>query len=172
MTVSLNRNLDHIRLEIKDLKAKKHGEVDEFDHNNGESNYLVLFNDHRILLKDYADETSSTYGSSCIELQDIKYLVEYLLFYIDKYRSKLLLSKQHQYLFMKTSADPFLTLSEFSIYLGNAFEKYGSKRMSCNDIRKALVTFVLSLIIIYLNPQNYLQKNSHTPQARVLRVKG
>ena len=44
---------------------------------------------------------------------------------------------------MKASGDPFLTLSEFSIYLGNAFEKYGSKRITCNDIQKALVTFVL-----------------------------
>ena len=59
------------------------------------------------------------------------------------YRSKLLPSKQHQYLFMKASGDPFLTSSEFSIYLGNAFEKYGSKCITCNDIQKALVTFVL-----------------------------
>ena len=122
VTVSPNRNLDHMRLEIKDLRAKKNREEDEFDHNNAESNYLVLLNDGRILLKDYVFKTSSTYGSSCLELQDIEYLVEYLLLYIDKYRSKLLLSKQHQYLFMKASGDPFLTSSEFSIYLGNAFE--------------------------------------------------
>ena len=143
VTVSPNRNLDHMRLEIKDLRAKKNREEDEFDHNNAESNYLVLLNDGRILLKDYVFKTSSTYGSSCLELQDIEYLVEYLLLYIDKFRSKLLLSKQHQYLFMKASGDPFLTSSEFSIYLGSAFEKYGSKHITCNDIRKALVTFVL-----------------------------
>ena len=143
VTVSPNRNLDHMRLEIKDLRAKKNREEDEFDHNNAESNYLVLLNDGRILLEDYVFKTSSTYGSSCLELQDIEYLVEYLLLYIDKFRSKLLLSKQHQYLFMKASGDPFLTSSEFSIYLGNAFEKYGSERITCNDIRKALVTFVL-----------------------------
>ena len=142
VTVSPNRNLHHMRLEIKDLRAKKNREEDEFDHNNAESNYLVLLNDGQILLKDYVFKTSSTYGSSCLGLQDIEYLVEYLLLYIDKYRSKLLLSKQ-QYLFMKASGDPFLTSSEFSIYLGNAFEKYGSKCIICNDIRKALVTFVL-----------------------------
>ena len=128
---------------MKDLRAKKNREEDEFDHNNAESNYLVLLNDGQILLKDYVFKTSSTYGSSCLELQDIEYLVEYLLLYIDMYHSKLLLLKQHQYLFMKASGDPFLTSSEFSIYLGNAFEKYGSKHITCNDIRKALVTFVL-----------------------------
>ena len=106
-----------MRLEIKDLTAKKNREEDEFDHNNAESNYLVLLNDGRILLKDYVFKTSSTYGSSCLELQDIEYLVEYLLLYIDMYRSKLLLSKQHQYLFMKASGDPFYLYLNFQYTL-------------------------------------------------------
>ena len=73
VTVSPNRNLDHMRLEIKDLRPKKNKE-DKFDYNNAESNYLVLLNDGQILLEDYVFKTSSTYGSSCLELQDINTL--------------------------------------------------------------------------------------------------
>ena len=143
VTVSPNRNLDHMRLEIVDLRWKRDVKIHELSHSDAESNYLVLLNDGRILLKDYVFKTASTYGSSCLELQDIGYLTEYLLIYVDKHRKKLLLSKQHPYLFMKMSGDPFSSSAEFSMYLGNAFEKYGSKYITCNDIRKALVTFVL-----------------------------
>lgn len=143
VSVSPNRNLDHMRLEIKDLRRMIPHASDELDNSNKESNYLVLLNDGRILLKDYVFKTAATYGSSCIELQDIDYLVDYLVPYIDKYRRRLLLSRNHPYLFMKASGDPFSTSSEFSVYLGNVFQKYGSQHITCNDIRKALVTFIL-----------------------------
>ena len=136
-TVNPSRNIDVINLKVI-------YEEEEEPQNKG--NYVVFKKDGTVEMVIYNFKTEKTYGCNRVIISKINYLEEYFRTYVTIHRKILTTGKDHKYLFVRHSGDPFASSEAFSIYMGRSFQKYSDEKlhMTTDTLRKSLVNWVLS----------------------------
>jgi len=133
-----SRNVDIMRLRIAYDK-----EPDMRVQGTMEDNYLVFYKDGGVKLITFNFKTKTKYGVNRIDISEADYLEYHLRQYKSKHRQRLMSGKEHDFLFMRSSGDPFLTSESFTVYLRKTFEKFtDGLSFTTTTLRKALVNWL------------------------------
>ena len=126
--------------EYVSLRIYKNQTADQSKNQNficfNEDGSVVLFED------DY--KTRPTYGPNRTDLTPLTFLTYYLKLYCSKLRPLLLCGKEHDLFFVNQRGDPFSQAS-FGNYITALFERYFNLKLTTGDIRKAVVSYFLTL---------------------------
>ena len=130
---SPGRAKEFVTLRITDSEARGAAQPGNFLISQS-SGMTLVFNDYK---------TVKTYGTDRTTLVNSD-LVYYLRLYVERHRSTLLHGNIHDFVFVNHHGLPF-QVPAFNKYLGSLFEEQCDIRLSVNDLRKTLVTYIMSL---------------------------